>query len=192
VTELTAPVSSSAVFQRQIGKKLPQSNASTDFTGGPLTGGSIASIFGSGFSSANTYASVIPLPDNLDSVSVTIGGFPALLLFVGPKQINLQVPWGVSGTMADVVVTVNGTPFAPYPASIAGTSPAVFTTQSRVGQAIAINPDGSLAGAERSIPGTLAHPAKAGDPLVILATGLGPVTPQSPTARIPRIRNETR
>jgi uncharacterized protein (TIGR03437 family) len=108
---------------------------------------------------------------------VTIGGFPAPLLFVGPKQINLQVPWGVSGSTADVVVTVNGTPLAPYSASIAASSPAVFTTQSGIGQAIAINPDGSLAGAEGSIPGTRTHPAKAGDPLVILATGLGPVTP---------------
>ena len=108
---------------------------------------------------------------------MTIGGFPAPLLFVGPKQINLQVPWDVSGTTADVVVTVNGTPLAPYPASIAASSPAVFTTQSGTGQAIAINPDGSLAGAEGYIPGTLTHPAKAGDPLVILATGLGPVTP---------------
>jgi len=147
------------------------------FVTGPLTGCSIASIFGSGFSTASTYASVIPLPGNLGGVSVTIGGFPAPLLFVGAKQINLQVPWEVSGSMADVVVTVNGTPLAPYAASITVSSPAVFTTQSGIGQAIAINPDGALAGAEGSIPGMLTHPAKVGDPLVILATGLGPVTP---------------
>jgi hypothetical protein len=57
-------------------------NGASFVTGGPLTGGSIASIFGSGFSSVNTYASVIPLPTTLDDVSVTIGGFPAPLLFV--------------------------------------------------------------------------------------------------------------
>jgi uncharacterized protein (TIGR03437 family) len=152
-------------------------NGASFVTGGPLTGGSIASIFGSGFSSANTYASVIPLPTTLDDVSVTIAGFPAPLLFAGAKQINLQVPWGVTGSNADVVVTVNGTPLAPYSVSIAAISPAVFTTQSGIGQAIAINPDGTLAGAEGSIPGTLTHPAKVGDPLVILATGLGPVAP---------------
>jgi len=152
-------------------------NGASFVAGRPLTGGSIASVFGSGFASANTYASVIPLPDNLDGVSVTIGGFPAPLLFAGPKQINLQVPWEVSGSQADVVVTVNSTPLAPYSAPIAASSPAVFTTQSGIGQAIAINPDGSLAGAAGSIPGTLTHPAKPGDPLVILATGLGPVTP---------------
>jgi uncharacterized protein (TIGR03437 family) len=50
-------------------------------------------------------------------------------------------------------------------------SPGLFTTQSGIGQAIAINPDGSLADTE--------HPAKVGEALVILATGLGPVTPKA-------------
>jgi len=135
----------------------------------PLTGGAIASIFGNGYASTNTYASAIPLPATLDGVSVTIGGFPAPLLFAGPKQINLQVPWEVSGTNADVVVTANGTVLPPYSATLAPYSPAVFTTQSGIGQAIAINPDGSLADQN--------HPAKVGEPLVILATGLGAVTP---------------
>ena len=107
-------------------------NGASFVAGSALTGGAIASVFGSGFASANTYASVIPLPGNLDGVSVTIGGFPAPLLFAGANQINLQVPWGVTGTNADVVVTVNSKPLPPYFHRSAAFSPAVFTTQSGI------------------------------------------------------------
>ena len=42
-----------------------------------------------------------------------------------------------------------------------------------VGQAIAINPDGSLAAPDGSIPGIRTHPARGGDYLMVFATGLG-------------------
>ncbi len=144
----------------------------------PLTAGAVASVFGVGFASTNFYASAIPLPNTLGNVSVTIAGFPAPLLFVSSKQINLQVPWEVVGRTADIVVTVNGNALAPLDASIGPVSPGIFTTQSGTGQAIAINPDGSLAGPVGSMPGSAIHPAKVGEALVILATGLGPVTPK--------------
>jgi uncharacterized protein (TIGR03437 family) len=153
-------------------------NGASFVAGEPLTAGALASVFGNGFASSNVYASAIPLPTTLGNASVTIGGFPAPLLFVSSQQINLQVPWEVSGTTADIVVTVNGNALAPFQAHIGPVSPGVFTAQSGTGQAIAINPDGSLAGPEGSIPGTALHPAKVGDALVILATGLGPVTPK--------------
>jgi uncharacterized protein (TIGR03437 family) len=153
-------------------------NGASFVAGEPLTAGALASVFGNGFASSNVYASAIPLPTTLGNASVTIGGFPAPLLFVSSQQINLQVPWEVSGTTADIVVSVNGNVLAPFQAHIGPVSPGVFTAQSGTGQAIAINPDGSLAGPEGSIPGTALHPAKVGDPLVILATGLGPVTPK--------------
>jgi uncharacterized protein (TIGR03437 family) len=153
-------------------------NGASFVAGEPLTAGALASIFGNGFASSNFYAAAIPLPTTLGNASVTIGGFPAPLLFVSSKQINLQVPWEVSGLTADIVVTVDGSALAPFQAHIGPVSPGVFTAQSGIGQAIAINPDGSLAGPEGSIPGTALHPAKVGEALVILATGLGPVTPK--------------
>jgi len=135
-------------------------------------------VFGNGFATSNTYASAIPLPNSLGGVSVTIGGFPAPLLFVGAQQINLEVPWEVSGSEADIVVTVNGNALPAYHAKVASTSPAIFTTNSGIGQAIAINPDNSLAGMPNTVPGTVTNPAKVGEALVILATGLGAVTPK--------------
>jgi uncharacterized protein (TIGR03437 family) len=144
----------------------------------PLTPGSLVSIFGADFATSNAEAGAIPLPPALGGVSVTIGGTPAPLLFVSPGQINVQVPWDVSGSTADIVVTTaQGTALAPFSASIGPASPGIFTTQSGKGQAIAINPDGSLAGPTGSIPGLAVHPAKVGDALIILATGLGAVSP---------------
>ena len=61
--------------------------------------------------------------------------------------------------------------------SIGPFSPGIFSTKCGTGQAIAVNPDGSLAGPEGSIPGVTAHAAKVGDSIIIFATGLGAVSP---------------
>jgi uncharacterized protein (TIGR03437 family) len=144
----------------------------------PLAPGSLVSIFGADFATSNAEAAAIPLPPTLGGVSVRIGGFPAPLLFVSASQINVQVPWEVSGNTADIVVTTaQGAALAPFSASVGPMSPGIFTTQSGKGQAIAINPDGSLAGPTGSIPGLAVHPAQVGDVLEILATGLGTVSP---------------
>jgi uncharacterized protein (TIGR03437 family) len=143
----------------------------------PVTGGALVSVFGSRLATSSELASGIPLGDTLGGISVTLGGFPAPLSYVSATQINLQVPWEVSGSDAAMVVTLNGTALPPFHVSLASAAPGIFTTQSGTGQAIAINSDGSLAGPEGSIPGVAVHPANPGDSLVILATGLGAVTP---------------
>jgi uncharacterized protein (TIGR03437 family) len=143
----------------------------------PLPPGALASLFGSGFAASNAQAQLIPLPLSLGGVSVTMGGVPAPLLFVSPTQINFQVPWEINASTASIVVTAGSATLPAFQANIGPVVPGIFTTQSGVGQAIAINPDGSLAGPENSIPGLAIHPAKAGDPLEILATGLGAVSP---------------
>ena len=151
-------------------------NAASSAKGQAVAGGSLATFFGAGLSSATSpaYASAIPLPTLLGGTSVTINDTPAPLLYVSSTQINLQIPWLVSGT-ASVVVTVNGVSLPAFSLSTASAAPGVFSTSS--GQAIAINPDGSFAGAANSIPGTATHPAVPGEVLVVLATGLGAVTP---------------
>jgi uncharacterized protein (TIGR03437 family) len=147
----------------------------------PVSPGSLATLFGTGFVTTNAVAGSIPLPVALGGVSVTIGGVPAPLLGVFKNQINLQVPWTVPEGSAQVVVSINGTALPPIQASTAPIAPGIFTTQSGIGQAVAINPDGSLAGVAGSIPGTALHPVKAGQALVILGTGLGAVSPADAT-----------
>ncbi len=154
-------------------------NGASFTTGEPLAGGSLVSIFGADFAMSSAGAPAIPLKSDLGGVSVTIGGFPAPLLFVGSTQINLQVPWEVTGSTADVVVTTaSGTALPPFHASVGPVSPGIFTFQSGTGQAIATDFEtGALAGSTGSISGVALQPAKVGDILVILATGLGAVSP---------------
>jgi len=92
-------------------------------------------------------------------------------------QINAQLPWNAQAGAAQVVVTRNNVASAPQSFTIGNFSPGIFSTQFGTGQAIAINSDGSLAAPAGSIAGLATHPAKAGDVIVILATGLGAVTP---------------
>jgi uncharacterized protein (TIGR03437 family) len=139
--------------------------------GAPLPEGGIASLFGSNLATTITYASEIPLPNSLDNVSVTVNGIPAPLFFVSPLQINVQIPWNALSTptgTGNIVVTTGTGVSQAFSAPLAATAPALLTTNSGIGQAIAINSDGSLADAT--------HPAKPGDILVLLANGLGPVT----------------
>jgi uncharacterized protein (TIGR03437 family) len=118
---------------------------------------------------------------SLAGASVTVGGIPAPLLFASAGQINIQVPWTLQNGTVDIVVTVNGSVSASLKAAVGGLAPAIFTTQFGVGPAIAINSDGSLAAPVGSIPGIATRPAKVGETIIILGTGLGLVTPSIAT-----------
>lgn len=153
--------------------------------GQPVAPGSIAAIFGTDLAASLAQADTIPLSANIGGVSVTMNGIPSPLFMVSPGQINIQVPWNViadgtdSGT-ATVVVTRGGNPSQPQSVQIAPVSPAIFTFNSGgAGNAVAINPDGTIAAPVNSISGLVSHPASMGDALVILATGLGAVSPAS-------------
>jgi uncharacterized protein (TIGR03437 family) len=147
-----------------------------------VTPGSLISVFGTNLASATASADSIPLSDNLGGVSVTIGGFPAPLNYVchlcvsgSGDQLNIQMPWGVQGNSAQVVVNNNGSSSMAASISVAQFNPGIFTVNSGVGVAIAILSDGALAAPSGSIPGLTTRPGKAGDVLTILATGLGAV-----------------
>ena len=137
--------------------------------------GSLSSLFGTNLATSTVSASTIPLPTSLAGVSVTVGGIATPLYFVSPGQINFQVPWSLQAGTADVVVAVGGVVSASFRANIGLVSPGVFATST--GQAIAINADGSLAAPAGSIPGIATRPARVGDTVIILATGLGLVLP---------------
>ena len=154
----------------------------------PVAAGSLVSLFGTNLASKLALADSIPLSTSLGDVTVTFNGVPAPLLAVipggggNPDQINAQLPWNVlpPGTdtgPASVVVTAGGASSPAQTVQVGPASPGIFSLQFGVGNAIAINPDGTLAAPAGSIPGLPTHPAKTGDPLIILATGLGAVDP---------------
>jgi uncharacterized protein (TIGR03437 family) len=139
--------------------------------------GELVSLFGSGLAARLAQGDSLPLSTTIDDVFVTINGVRAPLYFVSPGQINAQVPWeiGTSGT-ATIIVNRGGVASAPAAVPLSAAAPGLFLLPGGT-QAIAVNGDGTIAAAPGSVPGLNTHAAKAGDVLVLYATGLGAVTP---------------
>jgi uncharacterized protein (TIGR03437 family) len=108
---------------------------------------------------------------------VTIGGRILPLLYVSPKQINAQLPFGMpANLMQQLVVTRDNMISAPELVALVPAEPGVFTVdQSGVGPGVvtAVHTDGT------QNPVDANHPATAGDVLVIYCTGLGEVNPRA-------------
>ena len=137
----------------------------------PLSPGGIISLFGARFAGENNFASQLPLERELAGVSVRVGDQDAPLFFVGPGQINAQMPFEVSlGDSVPVAVSVGGLLTAPQNYLIAPTQPGVF-----------------IAGENAAILDASFHlvtpqnPARPGDTIQIFCTGLGTVEQQVET-----------
>jgi uncharacterized protein (TIGR03437 family) len=138
--------------------------------------GSYISIYGSNLSPASQAVSTAELPYSLSTTSVSFfaanGRFPGRLEFVGPGQLNVQIPWELQGqTSAQFVVNIGFTSL--YPAvtiPLARSSPGVFT-------------NGAAIEDENNLLVTAANPAKRGPShaIQIFMNGLGPVNAQPPT-----------
>jgi uncharacterized protein (TIGR03437 family) len=174
-------------------------NAASDQT--PLAPGSLATIFGSNLANTTATASTIPLSSSLGGVTVNFvqgsNTYPAPMQFVFSGQINLQVPQEIvpGGAPVSVVVT-NGTASAPQQVTVGAVGGGIFSaTVGGNNLAVAVNnADGTLAWAAGTVPGSTTHAAKAGDVLIIYATGMGAVdTPiadgTSPSASDNKLRN---
>jgi uncharacterized protein (TIGR03437 family) len=111
------------------------------------------------------------LPSSLAGVSVTVGGLPAPLLYVGPGQINFQVPYEIPSGASSVVVTANGLPATAASVTVASASPGIFVYGSN--WAVAQNQDYSLNAAS--------NPAKVGSYITLYGTGGGTVSPSVAT-----------
>jgi len=142
--------------------------------------GAIVSLFGTNFTSQLAVPSNYPLPTSLNDVQVTFNGIAAPLYFVAPGQINVQVPFEVTGPSATVQVTNPAGQSESRTVAIGGQSPAIFTiNQSGVGQGVVVfGNTATIVGPVTS--GTDWRPAKAGDTITIYANGLGAVTPPIP------------
>ena len=69
---------------------------------------SIIAIFGENFTDETAVATTIPLPTTLAGIMVTFDGIKAPLFAVTPNQIIAQLPMGVEGDTATMVVTKQG------------------------------------------------------------------------------------
>ncbi len=177
-------------------------NGASFAKGQPVSPGGLVSIFGTGLVSKLATADTIPLSSSLGGVTVTFADLPAApLLAVIPgvpgqssDQINVQIPWEIgsgTGVVNVMVTTPNGTS-APVAVNFAPSMPGIFTAAAG-GQlyAIAVNSSDSSLAWPQGLASTGSHPAKAGDVLIIYATGLGAVDHQPVDGGIPSVLANT-
>ena len=134
----------------------------------------IMTIFGTGLSDGVYQNTTNSLPTQLGPTTVTVNGLPAPLFYVGPTQINFQIPSGIAATHVQVVVinqavagsrASNASP--EYTAALTGVDPGLFVTPDK--RASALNGDLS--------PHTPATPVPAGGYIILFTTGEGSVAP---------------
>ena len=128
----------------------------------------LVTILGSNLAAGTETAATTPLPTMLGGTRVTFGGQAAFLLYVSPKQINLQVPFSLSGGV--VVTTAAGSSevyaLDEYNYSQVG----LFTADSSgCGQAAALNVSAATGAISINSPSNSASP---GDFLSLYGTGL--------------------
>jgi uncharacterized protein (TIGR03437 family) len=131
-----------------------------------ISPGALATVFGSNFALTNAGAQT-PLPTSVESVSVSVNGQLAPVLYVTPTQVNFQVPWETALGPATVTVAVNGGASNAVTVNVLGAAPGLFSTSS--GQAIVQNSDYTL--------NSPSNPAKVGSTIIAYLSGSGSVSP---------------
>jgi uncharacterized protein (TIGR03437 family) len=139
--------------------------------------GELITIFGSNIGPATPAAMHITagyVDTTLSTVTVTIDGHSAPILYVSSNQVTIQLPYEVAiGGPGSVVLTNNGvSPVAPSAIIIAATAPGIFTVDgSGAGQAAALNTTPATPPVVTLNSGT--NPAKIGDTVTFYLTGEG-------------------
>jgi len=137
----------------------------------PAAPGAMLSIYGSDLATSPLQALSVPLPPSLGDTTVIVAGQTVPLYYAGPSQINAMLPFGLEiNTTHQVLIRRGVTQSLPVPLNVAASQPGIFTTAGV--QAIAVVVRGSASFLNG--PGAA---ARAGDVLVMYASGLGAVTP---------------
>ncbi len=149
---------------------------SGSFLTGALSAGEIVAFFGAGLSPAGPMVSSVgsngAYPTTLNGVTVNFGSTPAPILFVSPGQVNVVVPFGITGSTSQVSINSQGQFSAAFPVTIAKATPGIFTANSSgQGQAAAINLESGVTSYNSQ------QPANAGDYVELYLTGAGQTSP---------------
>jgi uncharacterized protein (TIGR03437 family) len=160
-------------------------NAATLQTGG-IAPNEFITLKGAGLGPAT---GVTGLTTELGGSSVSIGGTAAYLTYAQDGQINLLVPFNVSG-LANTTIQVeyNGVKGNTVTVPIVASSPGIFTQQYGPGQAWVVNQDQTFNSASNAAPrGTYVEFWVTGQGLVntTLADGTQPSGPPYPTPMLP-------
>jgi uncharacterized protein (TIGR03437 family) len=176
ILELQAPAfSGSGVYLDPIG--IVNTASYSPFTT-PIAPLEMVSFYGSGLAAATAQASGYPLPTTLGKTQVTMNGQAIPLVYVSPTFIVGIVPSAIqpqtgqpdNAQWTKVQVVNNGANSNATMVRVAKTSPGIFTAaENGIG-------DGAIRHADFSLV-TTAHPAFAGETVLVYVTGLGAVTP---------------
>ena len=139
----------------------------------PLAPGTMISVFGSKLASTAA-ATTLPLPVDLGGSSLIVAGRQAPLLYSSDGQVNAIIPYGIQVNAAQQMVISRGSSLSVARGlTMAAASPGIFSTGgSGKGQGHIY-----VAHAGAQTLADAAHPAQAGDIIVIYCTGLGEVSP---------------
>jgi uncharacterized protein (TIGR03437 family) len=139
-----------------------------------ISPGSLASLQGTGLTSS--IQGIVTSSSQMAGYSVTIGSTEAPIIALvdqnGFQEINIQVPFEVSGGLVDVVVQTPQGSAALNAVTLSPLAPGIFTSgtvSSGYPLAAALRPDGSTV--------TAANPAHPGENITLFATGLGLTVP---------------
>jgi uncharacterized protein (TIGR03437 family) len=151
-------------------------NAASYAPSAPVAPGSIATVFGSFPVGASISASGVPLPPMLAGLSLKFSdGFPVPLMFASATQVNIQVPWELTGqNEALLTAGIGGLVSAGQSVNLAPFAPGIF----------AINGQGNGQGAILDASYRLVdakNPTTPGAVVQIYCVGLGAVTNQPAT-----------
>ena len=151
--------------------------------------GSFISIYGTNLTPvSDTWSNAIhngQLPNQLDGVTVTIGGKPAYIAQMIPNQINAQAPEVPPGPVQVTVITPAGTS-APFTVNAQTYAPAFWPWPGN--QPVATHADYTLAAKAGSIPGAVTRPAAPGEVITLWGTGFGPTNPAVPAGQLPTVQ----
>jgi uncharacterized protein (TIGR03437 family) len=138
-----------------------------------LAPGSLISIFGANLAPVFAIAQANPLPQTLQGVTVRVEDTLLPLTFVSPGQINAQLPAATPLGTNHVTVRWEGYPETSIVVKVSRNAPGLFASgapDEPLG--IFVRPDGE--------PITTERPARPGDTVTVLGTGLGPYDPEPP------------
>ena len=161
-------------------------NASYTLQSSSVAPGSIAALFGANLTdgtsclppSCNPTFSNGKLGTTMAGAQVTVNDTPVPIFYAAPTQLGIQIPFDAAGASATVSVSVGGQASTPATVSLAPVAPGIFTASA----------DGKGAGAVTHVDGsavTTQNPARAGELVILYATGLGQVAPAVATGGLP-------
>jgi uncharacterized protein (TIGR03437 family) len=148
-------------------------NAAINASAASVAPGSLISIFGANLAPAVQVSPTNPLAQTLASVTVRIDDTFLPLIFVSPGQINAQISAAMPEGAHRLIVRWEGKPETSAQIVVARNAPGLFATGSAdqpVGSFLRANGDAVSAD----------NPARAGEILTVLGTGLGPYTSLPP------------